>query len=212
MAKKKQEDDIFIPQSTTENYYELKTDAIDRLINADKKEYPKTKVDPGKQYRSGFLDKIPSWVLALFMKFWFNGAVCFFIFWGLGLYVKDMLDMIVIMAVVLGMVTDVLVNNAFRFFETYKGQNSKWMMFPQKKYWTFLVNIPYAFIVLLGVIWLYSVINVAANAVNGTANEIFLGVEPILFGVFYMGVDMIFIGIKNTFVSIVKDAKRKNGL
>lgn len=212
MAKKKQEDDIFIPQSTTENYYELKTDAIDRLVNADKKEYPKNKVDPGKQYRSGFLDKIPSWILALFMKFWFNGAVCFFIFWGLGLYVKDMLDMIVIMAVVLGMVTDVLVNNAFRFFETYKGQNSKWMMFPQKKYWTFLANIPYAFVVLVGVIWLYSVINVAANAVNGTTNEIFLGVEPILFGVFYMVVDMIFIGIKNTFVSIVKDAKRKNGL
>ena len=212
MAKKREEDNNKQPQSITENYYELKTDAVDRLVNADKKVYPKTNVDPGKQYRSGLLDKVPTWVLALFMKFWFNGAVCFFIFWGLGLYVKDMLDMIVIMAVVLGMVTDVLVNNAFRFFETYKGQNSKWMMFPQKKYWTFLANIPYAFIVLLGVIWLYSVINLAANAVNGTTNEIFLGVEPILFGLFYMVVDMILIGMKNTFISIVADAKRKNGL
>ena len=212
MAKKREEDINKQPQSITENYYELKTDAVDRLVNADKKVYPKTNVDPGKQYRSGLLDKVPTWVLALFMKFWFNGAVCFFIFWGLGLYVKDMLDMIVIMAVVLGMVTDVLVNNAFRFFETYKGQNSKWMMFPQKKYWTFLANIPYAFIVLLGVIWLYSVINLAANAVNGTTNEIFLGVEPILFGLFYMVVDMILIGMKNTFISIVADAKRKNGL
>ena len=59
MAKKKKEE-VKIPQSTTENYYELKTDAVDRLVNADKKVYPKTKVDPGKQYRSGFLDKIPS--------------------------------------------------------------------------------------------------------------------------------------------------------
>lgn len=212
MAKKKKEDVNIQPQSTTENYYELKTDAVDRLVNADKKIYPKTKVDPGKQYRSGFLDKIPTWVLALFMKFWFNGAVCFFIFWGLGLYVKDMLDMIVIMAVVLGVITDVLVNNAFRFFETYKGQNSKWMMFPQKKYWTFLANIPYAFVVLLGVIWIYQFINTAVNAINGTTDVIVLGVEPLLFGIFYMAVDMLFIAIKNTFISIVADAKRKNGL
>ena len=211
MAKKKKEE-VKIPQGTTENYYELKTDAVDRLVNADKKVYPKTNVDPGKQYRSGFLDKIPSWILALFMKFWFNGAVCFFIFWGLGLYVKDMLDMIVIMAVVLGVITDVLVNNAFRFFETYKGQNSKWMMFPQKKYWTFLANIPYAFVVLFGVIWIYQFINTAANVVNGTSDVIYLGVEPLLFGIFYMAVDMLLITMKNTFVRIIKDAKQKNGL
>ena len=211
MAKKKKEE-VKTPQSTTENYYELKTDAVDRLVNADKKVYPKTNVDPGKQYRSGFLDKIPSWILALFMKFWFNGAVCFFIFWGLGLYVKDMLDMIVIIAVVLGVITDVLVNNAFRFFETYKGQNSKWMMFPQKKYWTFLANIPYAFVVLLGVIWIYQFINTAANAINGTVDTIYLGVEPLLFGIFYMAVDMLLITMKNTFVRIIKDAKQKNGL
>lgn len=187
-------------------------DAVERLLNADKKAYPKTKGDPGKQYRSGLLDKIPTWVLALFMKFWFNGAVCFFIFWGLGLYITDMLDMIVVMAVVLGMVTDLLVNNAFRFFETYKGQNSKWMMFPQKKYWTFLANIPYAFLVLSCVIWIYNVINVIANGLNGSESEIIIGVEPILFGLLYMLVDMCFITIKNTMISIVSDAKRKNGL
>ena len=195
-----------------ENYYDLKTDAVERLANADKKTYEEAKTDPGRQYRSSAIDRIPSWIKALFIKFWFNGAVCFFIFWGLGLYVKDMLDMIVIMAVVLGVITDVLVNNAFRFFETYKGQNSKWMMFPQKKYWTFLANIPYAFVVLLGVIWIYQFINTAANAINGTVDTIYLGVEPLLFGIFYMAVDMILITMKNKFVRIVKYAKQKNGL
>ena len=192
--------------------YDLKKDAVDRLVNAEKKTYPKTKQDPGKQYRSGLLDKIPTWVLALFMKFWFNGAVCFFIFWGLGLYITDMIDMIVVMAVVLGIVTDVLVNNAFRFFETYKGQNSKWMMFPKKAYWTFLANIPYAFAILWCVMWIYNVINVAGNVMNGTDNQMYLGVEPIMFGVFYVAVDMCFIGMKNLMISIISDAKQKNGM
>lgn len=192
--------------------YDLKQDAIDRLVNADKKEYKEVKKDPAKEYRSGFLDKIPSWILALFMKFWFNGAVCFFIFWGLGLYVTDMQDMIVVMAVVLGMVTDILVNNAFRFFETYPGQNSKWMMFPQKKFWTFLANIPYAFLVLICVIHLYETINIFGNMINGTTEEIILGVEPLFFGLFYMLVDMVFITVKNTMIRIVNDAKQKNGV
>ena len=192
--------------------YDLKKDAVDRLVNADKKTYSNTKKDPGRQYRSGLLDKIPTWVLALFMKFWFNGAVCFFIFWGLGLYITDMLDMIVIMAVILGMVTDLLVNNAFRFFETYKGQNSKWMMFPKKAYWTFLTNIPYAFVILWCVMWIYNVINVMGNAMNGTENQMYLGVEPIMFGVFYVAVDMCFIGMKNLMIRIIEDAKQKNGM
>lgn len=188
-----------------------KDEAVERLLNADKKTYT-SKKDPGKEYRSGFLDKIPNWVLALFVKFWFAGAVCFFILWGLGYYVQNMLDMIVVLAVVMGMVTDLLVNNVFRFFETYKGQNSKWMMFPQKAYWTFLANIPYAGLVLYCVIWTYNTINVVANSVNGTENTMYLGVEPILFGLFYLAFDMLFINIKKLFIKIINDAKQKNGL
>lgn len=195
-----------------ENYYNLKTDAVERLANADKKTYAEPKTDPGKQYRSSAIDRIPSWIKALFIKFWFNGAVCFFIFWGLGLYINSMENMILVMAVVLGIVTDILVNNAFRFFERYEGQNSKWMMFPQKKFWTFFVNIIYAFVILLGVIWFYNIFNGVANSLKGTENQIYLGVEPIVFGLSYMVIDLFFIGIKNLIVSIVSDAKQKNGI
>ena len=188
-----------------------KDEAVERLLNADKKVYTNTKKDPGKQYRSGLLDRIPTWVLALFVKFWFAGAVCFFIFWGLGLYVTDMLDMIVVLAVVLGMVTDILVNNVFRFFETYKGQNSKWMMFPKKAYWTFLANIPYAGLVLYCVIYIYNTINVVGNMMNGTENMMYLGVEPLGLGLFYLAVEMCFISMKNLFIKILNDAKQKNG-
>ncbi len=208
MAGKKQTNET--SKKSTENYYDLKKDAVDRLVNAEKKTYPKTKADPGKSYRSSALDKIPDWVKALFIKFWFNGAVCFFIFWGLGIYITNMLDMLVVLAVVLGMVTDILVNNAFRFMEKYEGQNSKWMMFPKKKFWTFFANIVYAFPLLYGTVWLYEVINSVGNRLNGTENEIILGVEPILFGLFYLAFDLCFLGIKNMLRKILSDAKQKN--
>ena len=64
-----------------------KDEAVERLLNADKKTYTGKK-DPGKAYRSSFLDKIPNWILAVFVKFWFAGAVCFFILWGLGGYIN----------------------------------------------------------------------------------------------------------------------------
>ena len=120
-------------------------------------------------------------------------------------------DMIVILAIVLGMVTDLGVNNVFRFFETYKGQNTKWMMFPQKGWWTFILNIPYALVVLLGVMWFYQILNAGLNMMNGSEGIMYVGVEPLLFGLSYMAIDVLLIFIKNTLISVIADAKNKNG-
>ncbi len=196
-------------ESSTER--KKKDAAVERLLNADKKKSANPKTDPGKQYRTGFIDKIPSWILALFVKWWFAGAVCFFIMWGLGLMITDMVDMVVVLGVVLGLVTEMMVNNVFRFFATYEGQNDRYMMFPQKKYWTFLANIPYACLVLAVVIYIYNTINVVGNSLLGTEHQIILGVEPILFGLFYLAVDTLFITMKKTMISIIHDAKEKNG-
>ena len=206
------------PPTTTETGdtrpYDLKTDAVDRLVNAEKKTYPKLTIenDPRRKYKNSFIDRIPSWVKALFIKFWFNGAVCFFIFWGLGIAIPNMENMILVLALVLGMVTDVLVNNIFRFFATVEGANDKWMMFPKKRYLNFFLNIIYAFGILLSVIWLYNVINVVINTIAGTELVVYLGVEPLLFGIFYMAVDLLFIFMKNTVKKIFDDAKNKNGV
>ena len=194
----------------TENYYELKTDAVNRLVNADS--LPRTKVtsDPGREYRSkGFLDKIPGWAKALFIKFWFSGAVCFFIYWGLGMYIWDTLDMMVVLGIVMGMVTDVLVNNAFHFFAVTKGSNDKWMMFPKRKFWTFFANIIYGFIIVYLVASTYTALNALLNTVSGTDGTVYVGVEPILFGILYVAFDMLFIGIKNLTLKIISDAKKK---
>ncbi|MBR2930757.1 MAG: hypothetical protein IKC32_05960 [Clostridia bacterium] len=199
-------------KTPSENPYKINTDAVDRLVNASNMEPPKSApTDPGKKYKRGFLDKIPSWAKALFIKFWFSGAACYFIMWGLGMLIVDYLDMIVVMAISLGMITDLLVNNTFRFLAVTPGENDKWMIFPKKSFWTFPLNIIYSFVVLYIVIWIYNIINVLFN-IGADESFIALGVEPIWFGIFYMAVDMAFVGMKNLIASIIRDAKAKNGI
>lgn len=214
MAKKQKKSPESEKPKQVKNPYKLNTDAVDRLVNADKKTYPKLTLenDPRKKYSNSVIDRIPSWVKALFIKFWFNGAVCFFIFWGLGLFIPNMENMIIVLALSMGAITDLLVNSIFRFFATVEGANDKWMMFPKKKYVNLFLNMIYAFAVLLGVIWFYNAINLSVNAIRGTEGVIYLGVEPIMFGLLYMMIDLACIGIKNFAARIISDAKSKNGV
>ncbi len=177
------------------DYYKLNTEAVDRLVNANNMEVPKKGrkyKDPAKQYRTGILDRIPAPVKALFVKWWFNASLYFFIIMGLPMNEQDRMF---IFAAVLGMVTDILVNNALRLVETIPDENNKWMMFPQKKYWTFIANLFYAFFLLYIV-----------NQFNMVLPIIF---EPIGFGLFYMLFDILFISMKNLMITIINDAKNK---
>lgn len=197
MSKKKQTKKQEKVESSS---YKLNTKAVDRLVNADKKTYSDTKSDPGKQYRSNsFIDNIPTPVKALFIKFWFNAAVCFFIYWGLGMFVPRFLDMMLILGVVLGVANDILTNSVLHFFARTPGSNNKWMMFTKKKHWTLFANIPYFCVVLLGVIGIYFILFKIAG----------IQVEPILFGVCTTAIDMLFIGIKHLIIKIINDAKEK---
>lgn len=196
----------------TENYYKLNTDAVDRLVNAEKnveekaKEAPLLK-DPAKKYRSDFLDRIPGPVKALFIKWWFVASICYFFLWGT--FFRDYLDMIITLSVVIGIITDILINSILRFIETIPGENNKWMMFTKKKYWTFIANIFYAFVVFYCVFRTYITVNLFINSLTGNADAVPFGVEPILFGILYLLFDLLFIGIKNVMKSIINDAKNR---
>lgn len=197
-------------KSATE-YYRLKTDAVDELVSASEENSPQVSEAELKKYRSKGKIKLPEWLKAVLIKLWFYGAVCFFILWGLGTYIPSQLDMFFVLGVAMGIVTDLLVNNLFRFYEETPGANDRWMMFPKKKFSNFFFNILYSFVILLGVYTLYNLINIAIIAATGVEDTIPLGVEPILFGVFCMGFDMLFIGMKRMFARIVEDAKNSVG-
>lgn len=220
-----------IRETTIENYYDLRVEKVDELVAALKDEefeFPDTVSmgindctgidDPkntkrGKQkqfdpYKTDFLGKIPAWIKAIFIKWWFAGAVCYFVMWGI--QIKDPLDQAVLCGGVLGLIVDILVNPLFRYLETDRKEYNAYMMFPFpfKAFWTFFTNIIYYIIVLAGVNGLYVLLNYIIISASG-AESALGGVEPLLFGVFAVIVDMAMIGIKDAIVYLVKRNGKK---
>lgn len=186
--------------------YELKSEAVEKLVDAQKGEVPQFSEEELNQYRSKKL-KIPQWVKIIFIKAWFAGAVCFFVLWGLGIYLTATLDMLFVAGAALGMVTDLLTNNVLRFLEKYPGAHDKWLLCTRKGVVGFGINLLLAYVILLCVYITYSLINYTIISITGAVDTVPLGVEPVLFGLLCMGYEMLLIGIKRMIQSVIRDAK-----
>jgi hypothetical protein len=191
------------------NNYNLKSDAVDALVNADSEDAPEYSQEELDKYRSRKGKGVPETVKVLFIKAWFSGAVCFFFLWGLGTYIGSMIDMLFILGVALGIVTDLLVNNMLRFIEKTEGANDRFMMFPKKSTLNLFLNVLYSFLIIISVYSLYNLINSIIITVTGNPDTVPLGVEPILFGLFCLGFDMLYVTIKNVMKDILVRAMEK---
>ena len=190
-------------------YYRLKTQAVDDLVNASEENSPPVSEAELRAYRSGPRMKVADWVKMLFIKFWFAGAVCFFFIWGLGGFLTNEPDLLAVTGMALGVVTDLMTNPVLRFFEKTKGENARWMMVTRKTYSGLFLNILYGYVVLFLVYTLYNVITLAAVRITGVADRVVLGVEPVFFGLFCLGLDLLLIQVKHAIVRIVRDAAKK---
>lgn len=194
--------------SRGQHNYELKSDAVDALADADTQEAPEYSEEELNQYRSKHRFHLAEPVKILLIKVWFAGAVCFFILWGLGTYVASTIDMLFILGVVLGIVTDLLTNNVIRFIEKTPGENDAWLMFPKKGMVSFFLNMVMGIVILIGVFLLYTGINTAITTITQNPDTVPLGVEPILFGVFCVAFEMLFVGLRNLLKTILSDARQ----
>lgn len=188
---------------TTTEFYKLHTDAVRDLVEADESNSPVVSEEELQKYRSGSRFKMADWVKAVLIKIWFAGSVCFFILWGLSAHISAHLDLMLVFAIALGVVTDVLTNNILRYYAKTDGDNDRFMMFPKKNYITFPLNILYAMLLLFCVNIFYTLLNMTLSATSIT-----IGVGPILFGVVYTAFDLLFITIKRTLRQIVQDAMK----
>jgi len=100
--------------------------------------------------------------------------------------------------------------------ETDRREYNAYMMFPFpfKAFWTFFTNIIYYILVMIGVSYCYAGLNELINLITGhtDAFHIAVGLEPLLFGTFCVLVDMVFIGIKNGVVLLVKKCRKKENV
>lgn len=181
--------------------YELKSKAVEELLEAESGQAPEYSREELNRYKAKSKFRIPDAVKILLIKGWFAGAVCFFFFWGLSTYL-NYLDLMFITAIVMGMVTDILVNNVLRFIAHEQGEYDRWMMYPKKGMVSFFLNIIHGFAMMLCIYLIYYGINRIVTGV--TDGQQMLGVEPILFGVFYVICDVLFIGIKRALMALVR--------
>ena len=208
-----------IKETTIEDFYDLKVDKVDELVAAlkgeDTSQYGEVTmniseiVGDGKNsskefdpYRTDFLARIPTFIKGLFIKWWFAGVVCFFVNMGLGIYIGATADLVLFDGIFLGIFIDVFVNPIFRFMESDKREYNNYMMFPFpfKAYWTFFTNILY----YVGIAW-------AVNFVYLFINDYMfsLSIEPLSWALIVVAVDMVFIGIKDLIVYLVKKRKKE---
>ncbi len=125
------------------------------------------------------------WLKALLIKFWFYGAVYFFIGWGLFLVTSDQLDLVVILGLVMGAVNDLAVNRILRGMESPKLEYHPFMMVTSPKFYAFPINLLYGLLLSFMVAYTYNFINIAVISANGLSPDVVpFGAEPIMFGVF----------------------------
>lgn len=187
-------------------YYQLHSGAIDDLLGASKENTPHYSKEELEKYKSGkFKWRFPQPLKALLIKYWFYGAICFFVFMGLGVYVKNSLDMFFVAAIITGMVTDLLVNHFLRFTEKLPGGNKKWMMVTRRGTVGFVMNLLYGFVIMFLVMCAYNLLNGLYASLGGQSA---IGIEPLLFALFATAADMLCIGGKRLMMSVIDDAKK----
>lgn len=206
MAKKQ----TTLPENKQADYYKLHADAADRLVNTTKENTPRYSQEELNRYKGGKKKwRLPEAVKVVLIKFWFFGAICYFVFMGLGLYISAILDMLFIAGIITGMVTDLLVNRALRFTEKMPGGSKNWIMVTRQGTGGFLLNILYGLVLMFLVITLYYGINALLQPSDAQEPVTVVLVEPLLFGVFTTALDAACVGIKRGLMKIVADAKEK---
>ena len=194
------------PAPKEQDYYQLHTGAIDNLVDANRENTPRYSQQELDRYKSKrFKWRFPEPLKALLIKYWFYGAICFFVFMGLGMYIADSLDMFFIASLICGMVTDLLINHFLRFTEKMPGGSRKWMMVSRRGTAGFIMNVMYGFVILFLVMTGYSLLN---GLIASAGGETILRVEPLLFGLMATLADMLCIGMKRMFLKMIADARK----
>lgn len=148
---------------------------------------------PWRQYTRGHW---PAWLKAVLLKWWAAGAVLFFVGWGLP-WNLNAIDLAVLLGVVMGVFTDLILNNILRVFAHGQGECDPYMMWGQGGVKSLVLNVLHSVLVMVLVVATYNIINAAIISLAGLEpTAVPFGVEPVFFGVIFLGYDMLLLLIK----------------
>lgn len=190
------------------SYYQLKKQAVEDLVTANEENSPPVSAAELKKYRTGPKIRMSDWVKAILIKFWIAGMICYFFIWGISTIAINPWDQLLVIGIALGLATNLMTNNIYRFIAKTPGTYDRWMMFPGKKLYFLPLDVVYAILLTACTIMTYNGINLLAAGGSEQAGTA-IGVEPILFGIIITAWDLVFLGCKRLAGRILQDAKRK---
>ena len=192
------------PDKTAAEYYELKSDAVNELINANVTNTPEVSQKELRKYRRKSLLNMPEGIKYFLLKWWFAGMVCWFFLIGLGSYGIQTLDMILIMGIVTGLLWDLPVNIFIRLKAEEKDYG-RYMMFPKTGVMAGILNAVYGLALVFLTAETYTLVN---RMIFASGNTEMLSAGPILFGIFTAGWDWILLQCKRLGGGMLADAKK----
>ena len=195
-------------EKDTSAYYQLKKQAVEDLATANEENSPPVPAAELRKYRSGPKIKMSDWVKAILIKLWIAGMICYFFIWGISTIAINPWDQLLVIGITLGLATNLMTNNIYRFIAKTPGAYDRWMMFPGKKLYFLPLDVVYAILLTACTIMTYNGINLLAAGGNEQAGAA-IGVEPILFGIIVTAWDLLFLGCKRLGGRILADAKQK---
>ena len=192
------------PDKTAAEYYELKSDAVNELVNANVTNTKQVNPKELRKYRRKSLLNLPEGLKYFLLKWWFAGVVCWFFLIGLGTYGINTLDMILIMGIVVGLLWDLPVNIFIRMKAEEK-EYSRYMMFPKTGVLAGILNAVYGLLLVFLTAETYSLAN---RIIYASGNTEMLSVGPILFGTFTAGWDWILLQARKLGRGMLADARK----
>lgn len=150
--------------------------------------------------------RIPFFVKAVLIKYWFFGLNYFLFEMGLGYLFPDMSAysawlLILIASLAQGVFNDILVYNILDAWENKPGEAKNYELFKSKKLYSLFINIVYGFV--WGFITYY-LCGTIATAIQHLWPQSYFFQEPLSFALIGFAVDAVFVSIKDGIVAFVE--------
>lgn len=167
------------------------TDIVDEEISLD---------DMNAYKQQGFFTRLPYWLKASFIKYWFFGAIIFFALMGTGLIGENAS---IFAGVLSGCLFDIVVYNILIMMDSDKNESRHYIMFKSKKFYSLFINIGYQVVLFfLAMLFCSSIVSLYKDPVNNWFLQ-----EPFSIGLVLFIFDGVFITIKGLIALLVKKTK-----
>ena len=146
--------------------------------------------------------KFPFWLKTTLLKYWFFGAVYFFVGFGMGVVGETL---VLAAGIIGGVFYDLVINKIIMLWESDKKEGKHFSMVLSKKYYSMIVNTLYLVVVFFIVGTLVGVLgNFTSNVLNWTFT---IGSEPFTFALLVIIIDSICLLIKYFISKLIKKIK-----